>query len=288
MNAVIDGTLDRIELEFEDKAAVCVVLASEGYPVHYEKGKVITGFDRFRGTEDYYCFHAGTAFDEKGNIVTNGDQGVFATVSAIDGVVTGISKEIWKDSDGFTIKDKNGNSVSFSADASEKLTNAFLRTIIGDEIMNYMDDHWSSFATHNTIKDADGNVIREYTKIDPVKYMNAFATAASKAVSSDKAIANIQAVVLAFAAHQQYKDFRDDADDLAKEIGQWKDGDGLNVWFQYFDQDPSVDPWTPYALFEGAWEDLEAGDGSYYPGIDTSKYSGVYDGIFFGMERTVS
>jgi hypothetical protein len=216
------------------------------------------------------------------------DQGVFATVNAIDGVVTGISKEIWKDSDGFTIKDKDGNSVSFSADASEKLTNAFLRTIIGDEIMNYMDDHWSSFATHNKIKDADGNVIREYTKIDPVKYMNAFATAASKAVSSDKAIANIQAVVLAFAAHQQYKDFRDDADDLAKEIGQWKDGDGLNVWFQYFDQDPSVDPWTPYALFEGAWEDLEAGDGSYYPGIDTSKYSGVYDGIFFGMERTVS
>ena len=216
------------------------------------------------------------------------DQGVFATVNAIDGVVTGISKEIWKDSDGFTIKDKNGKSVSFSADASEKLTNAFLRTIIGDEIMNYMDNHWSSFATHNTIKDANGNVIREYTKIDPVKYMNAFATAASKAVSSDKAIANIQAVVLAFAAAQQYKDFRDDTDDLAKEIGQWNDGDGMNVWFQYFDQDPSVDPWTPYALFEGAWEDLKAGDGSYNPGIDTGKYSGVYEGIFFPMERTVS
>ena len=118
--------------------------------------------------------------------------------------------------------------------------------------------------------------------------MNAFATAASTAVSSDKAIANIQAVVLAFAAAQQYKDFRDDTDDLAKEIGQWNDGDGLNVWLQYFDQDPSVDPWTPYTLFEGAWEDLKAGDGSYNPGIDTGKYSGVYEGIFFPMERTVS
>lgn len=70
--ACIDGTLDRIELEFQENAAVCVVLASDGYPVSYEKGFVITGLERFEGKEDYYCFHAGTKRDEQGRIVTNG------------------------------------------------------------------------------------------------------------------------------------------------------------------------------------------------------------------------
>lgn len=72
MNAVIDGTLDKIDLEFEDKAAVCVVLASKGYPVKYEKGKVISGLESFEGMKDGYCFHAGTKFDEHGNVITNG------------------------------------------------------------------------------------------------------------------------------------------------------------------------------------------------------------------------
>ena len=49
MNACIDGKLDEIDLQFEDNAAVCVVLASDGYPEHYEKGKVITGFENFDG-----------------------------------------------------------------------------------------------------------------------------------------------------------------------------------------------------------------------------------------------
>ena len=72
MEAVIDGNLDKIELEFENNAAVCVVLASGGYPVHYEKGKVITGLESFDGREDYYCFHAGTKFDDEGRTVTSG------------------------------------------------------------------------------------------------------------------------------------------------------------------------------------------------------------------------
>lgn len=69
--ACIDGTLDQIDLQFEDKAAVCVILASDGYPVSYEKGFVIEGLDKFDGKEDYYCFHAGTKLTDKG-IVTNG------------------------------------------------------------------------------------------------------------------------------------------------------------------------------------------------------------------------
>ncbi len=72
MEACIDGTLDQVDLQFEDNAAVCVVLASDGYPVSYKKGFPITGFEKFEGKDDYFCFHAGTAFDQQGRIVTNG------------------------------------------------------------------------------------------------------------------------------------------------------------------------------------------------------------------------
>ncbi|MCI8659308.1 MAG: phosphoribosylamine--glycine ligase [Lachnospiraceae bacterium] len=70
--ACIDGTLDQVQLEFEDNAAVCVVLASEGYPEHYEKGYVISGLERFENAKGYYVFHAGSKFDEEGRTVTNG------------------------------------------------------------------------------------------------------------------------------------------------------------------------------------------------------------------------
>ena len=81
MEACVDGKLDTIDLQFEDNAAVCVVLASDGYPVSYEKGVPITGFEKFEGKDDYYCFHAGTAFDKEGRIVTNGGRvlGITAT-----------------------------------------------------------------------------------------------------------------------------------------------------------------------------------------------------------------
>ena len=69
--ACIDGTLDTIELSFEDNAAVCVVLASEGYPLHYEKGIPMSGFERYEKSDDCFCFHAGTAVKD-GRIVTNG------------------------------------------------------------------------------------------------------------------------------------------------------------------------------------------------------------------------
>ncbi|MCM1057373.1 MAG: phosphoribosylamine--glycine ligase [Firmicutes bacterium] len=72
VDACIDGTLDKIDLQFEDNAAVCVVLASEGYPVAYEKGFEITGLEAFEGKEDYYCFHAGSRLDDRGRIVTSG------------------------------------------------------------------------------------------------------------------------------------------------------------------------------------------------------------------------
>lgn len=80
--ACIDGTLDKVELEFEDNAAVCVVLASDGYPEKYEKGKLITGLETFDNNPGYYCFHAGTKRTDEG-FVTNGGRvlGITATGS---------------------------------------------------------------------------------------------------------------------------------------------------------------------------------------------------------------
>lgn len=71
-NACIDGRLHEVELQFEDNAAVCVILASDGYPEKYEKGFEITGLENFEGRDGYYCFHAGSKFDAEGRIVTNG------------------------------------------------------------------------------------------------------------------------------------------------------------------------------------------------------------------------
>ncbi len=72
MEACIDGTLAQIDLQFEDNAAVCVVLASKGYPEHYEKGYEITGFENFADKDGYYVFHAGTKLSEDGKVLTNG------------------------------------------------------------------------------------------------------------------------------------------------------------------------------------------------------------------------
>ncbi len=83
VDACIDGTLGKVDLQFEDNAAVCVVLASEGYPVSYEKGYVIKGLERFDKEEDYYCFHAGTKRTEEG-IVTNGGRVLGVTAKGKD------------------------------------------------------------------------------------------------------------------------------------------------------------------------------------------------------------
>ncbi len=80
--ACVDGTLDQVDLKFDnDRATVCVILASDGYPVEYKKGFPIEGLEKFKGKDDYYVFHSGTKFNENGQIVTNGGRvlGVTAT-----------------------------------------------------------------------------------------------------------------------------------------------------------------------------------------------------------------
>ena len=114
IDACIDGTLDQINLEFEDNAAVCVVLASDGYPVAYEKGFEITGLENFEGKDDYYCFHAGSKFNKEGKIVTNG------------GRVLGITAT------GATLKEARAK--AYEATKWVSFANKYMRTDIGKAI----------------------------------------------------------------------------------------------------------------------------------------------------------
>ena len=75
--------MEEIDLQFEDNAAVCVVLASDGYPLAYEKEKVIQGLESFEGKDDYYCFHAGTKLED-GRILTNGGRVLGITAKGKD------------------------------------------------------------------------------------------------------------------------------------------------------------------------------------------------------------
>ena len=113
MEACVDGKLDQIDLKFEDNAAVCVVLASDGYPVKYEKGIPIHGFENFKDKDGYYCFHAGTKFKD-GEIVTNG------------GRVLGITAK------GETLKEARKN--AYAATEWISFTNKYMRHDIGKAI----------------------------------------------------------------------------------------------------------------------------------------------------------
>ena len=79
--ACIDGCLDKIDLKFEDNAAVCVVLASDGYPLKYEKGKKIKGLENFEGKTDIFAFHAGTK-KVNDDVLTNGGRVLGITATA--------------------------------------------------------------------------------------------------------------------------------------------------------------------------------------------------------------
>ena len=114
MEACIDGTLDQINLQFEDNAAVCVVLASDGYPVSYEKGFEIKGLENFENKDGYYCFHAGSKLNEEGKIVTNG------------GRVLGVTAK------GATLKEARAN--AYTATEWVDFANKYMRHDIGKAI----------------------------------------------------------------------------------------------------------------------------------------------------------
>lgn len=113
MEACIDGKLDRIDFQFEDNAAVCVVLASDGYPEKYEKGKLIKGLENFKDKDGYYVFHAGTKKTDEG-IVTNG------------GRVLGVTAK------GATLKEARAN--AYTATEWIDFSNKYKRNDIGKAI----------------------------------------------------------------------------------------------------------------------------------------------------------
>jgi len=83
IDAVIDGRLHECSAEWDTRPAVCVVMASGGYPGDYEKGKEIQGLDAFNGAEDVMVFHAGTRL-ENGRIVTAGGRVLGVTALGSD------------------------------------------------------------------------------------------------------------------------------------------------------------------------------------------------------------
>jgi len=113
--ACIDGTLDQIDLKFDnDRATVCVILASDGYPLSYKKGFVIEGLDKFNENEGYYVFHSGTKFNEDGKFITNG------------GRVLGVT------ANGATLKEARAN--AYKATEWVQFENKYMRTDIGKSI----------------------------------------------------------------------------------------------------------------------------------------------------------
>lgn len=102
MNAVIDKKLDEIDIKWADNAAVCVVMASGGYPVSYEKGHLISGIDNVEKLDNVTVFHAGTRLTDDG-FVTNGGRvlGVTATDDDLDKAIKrayeAVGKIAWKD-----------------------------------------------------------------------------------------------------------------------------------------------------------------------------------------------
>ncbi len=84
MKATAECRLDEIELKWKDASSMCVVLASGGYPESYEKGKVISGLDSFKGRDDVFVFHAGTRSNDKGDIITSGGRVLGVTALGSD------------------------------------------------------------------------------------------------------------------------------------------------------------------------------------------------------------
>ena len=113
--ACIDGKLDEIDLKFDNnRATVCVILASDGYPLAYQKGFVIEGLEKFENKEGYYVFHSGTKFNENGQFITNG------------GRVLGVT------ANGSTLKEARAN--AYKATEWIQFENKYMRTDIGKAI----------------------------------------------------------------------------------------------------------------------------------------------------------
>lgn len=170
------------------------------------------------------------------------DEGVFATVSAVDGFVSDFSKELFSSVDG-TIK-LNGN--NYTQEGLEKGLKKYIRTTVGEEINDYLTKHKGAFTNSQGV----------ITK--PDKYLQAFATAASKAVSSEKAVKALQAIALDVMFAKLTKDMADNKDDLVAKMIDW-DSDYQDIYDVY-----GIKP-SPLANGNDAlaWQSIWASNGDY-------------------------
>jgi phosphoribosylamine--glycine ligase len=90
LEACIHGNLSKSHIEWDPRSAVCVVMASKGYPGDYEKGRVIEGLEEVSSMKDIFVFHSGTALKD-GRVVTNGGR-----VLGVTGLGEGIQRAIEK------------------------------------------------------------------------------------------------------------------------------------------------------------------------------------------------
>jgi phosphoribosylamine--glycine ligase len=101
LEATITGNLKEMQIEWDARPAVCVVMASSGYPGKYEKGKIISGLEAAEQVKEAFVFHAGTAWNN-GKIVTNGGRVLGVTAlgnsiqEAINQAYKAVSKITWE------------------------------------------------------------------------------------------------------------------------------------------------------------------------------------------------
>jgi len=153
-----------------------------------------------------------------GSIAAN--QGVFNTVVAIDDTVKSIAEGMFEGLDTLTMKASNGTTEKFTT--NKQLTDAtknFLKEHVGKEITKYMNEHSSEFTDSKTI--GTGAAATTEKIINPIKYMNTFATAASKAMSSEKAVKNIEALYYVGAFAKAQKEAKDKMEDLYDDYRAW-------------------------------------------------------------------
>ncbi len=116
--AAVEGTLDKLPAPVWDpRTALCVVMASEGYPGFYTKGKVIRGLDQAAAVPDVKVFHAGTRLDEAGRVITSG------------GRVLGVT--------GLGNSPATAKLNAYTAVKCIRWEGAWCRKDIGDQAMNY-------------------------------------------------------------------------------------------------------------------------------------------------------
>jgi phosphoribosylamine---glycine ligase len=96
--ACINGTLDKVDIKWKSLFTCTIVLASSGYPGSYEKGKIISGIKEAEMDSNIFVFHAGTKFDEKGNLATNGGRvlGISAIGNTLEEALKNAYKAVYK------------------------------------------------------------------------------------------------------------------------------------------------------------------------------------------------